>query len=88
MYCCLQVHDGALYVNGEARREPFIYQQPTYTLGKLVVPPGDVSAANSVKALAADCCCTLLRNVAAVQSHIACRISVQHFVFIHLHCDM
>jgi hypothetical protein len=39
----LQVHDGRLYVNGVAREEPFIYQQPAYTLGKLVVPPGDVS---------------------------------------------
>lgn len=39
----LQVHDGRLYVNGVAREEPFIYQKPAYTLGKLVVPPGDVS---------------------------------------------
>jgi hypothetical protein len=39
----LQVHDGTLFVNGQARTEPFIYQKPAYTLGKLVVPPGDVS---------------------------------------------
>ncbi len=38
-----QVHDGTLYVNGVARKEPFIYEKPGYTLGKLVVPPGDVS---------------------------------------------
>jgi hypothetical protein len=37
------VHDGTLFVNGQARVEPFIYQKPAYTLGKLVVPPGDVS---------------------------------------------
>lgn len=41
--CACQVHDGTLYVNGVARDEPFIYQKPAYTLGKLVVPPGDVS---------------------------------------------
>jgi hypothetical protein len=41
--CVRQVHDGRLYVNGVARDEPFIYQKPAYTLGKLVVPPGDVS---------------------------------------------
>jgi hypothetical protein len=41
----LQVHDGTLFVNGQARTEPFIYQKPAYTLGKLVVPPGDVSGA-------------------------------------------
>lgn len=39
----LQVHDGTLYVNGQPRNEPFTYQKPAYTLGKLVVPPGDVS---------------------------------------------
>jgi signal peptidase I len=39
----LQVHDGKLFVNGVARDEPFIAQQPAYTLGRLVVPPGDVS---------------------------------------------
>eukprot|EP00882_Tetradesmus_deserticola_P017784 GHRQ01019076.1.p1 GENE.GHRQ01019076.1~~GHRQ01019076.1.p1 ORF type:complete len:233 (+),score=80.62 GHRQ01019076.1:216-914(+) len=40
----VEVHDGTLFVNGQARSEPFIYQRPAYTLGKLVVPPGDVSA--------------------------------------------
>jgi signal peptidase I len=38
----VEVHDGTLYVNGQPRTEPFIYQRPAYTLGKLVVPPGDV----------------------------------------------
>jgi len=39
----VEVHDGNLYVNGMARQEPFINERPAYTLGKLVVPPGDVS---------------------------------------------
>jgi hypothetical protein len=51
--CAVQVHDGTLYVNGVAREEPFIYQKPAYTLGKLVVPPGDVSGR-----LGVTCCCT------------------------------
>jgi hypothetical protein len=38
-----QVHDGTLYVNGAPRTEPFIKEAPRYVLGKLVVPPGDVS---------------------------------------------
>ena len=38
-----KVHDGKLFVNGEARMEPFINEPPAYTLPKLVVPPGDVS---------------------------------------------
>jgi hypothetical protein len=45
----LQVHDGTLFVNGQARTEPFIYQKPAYTLGKLVVPPGDVSGASQLR---------------------------------------
>jgi hypothetical protein len=44
----LQVHDGTLFVNGRARTEPFIYQKPAYTLGKLVVPPGDVSGGHHI----------------------------------------
>ena len=39
----VQVHDGTLYVNGVPRQEPFTYEKPRYVLGKLVVPPGDVS---------------------------------------------
>eukprot|EP00879_Flechtneria_rotunda_P002964 GHRR01003181.1.p1 GENE.GHRR01003181.1~~GHRR01003181.1.p1 ORF type:complete len:291 (+),score=83.30 GHRR01003181.1:106-978(+) len=38
----VEVHDGVLFVNGQPRNEPYIYQKPAYTLGKLVVPPGDV----------------------------------------------
>lgn len=41
--CCMQVHDGALYVNGKARNEPYIYQKPAYKLQKLTVPPNNVS---------------------------------------------
>jgi hypothetical protein len=37
-----QVHDGKLFVNGNARVEPFINEPPAYILPKLVVPPGDV----------------------------------------------
>lgn len=48
-----QVHDGALFVNGVPRTEPFIYERPAYTLAKLVVPPGDVRAV--VVATAARC---------------------------------
>jgi hypothetical protein len=40
-----QVKNGTLYVNGNARVEPFINEKPAYVLNRLVVPPGDVSAA-------------------------------------------
>lgn len=39
----MQVHDGALYVNGKARNEPYIYQKPAYKLQKLTIPPNNVS---------------------------------------------
>jgi hypothetical protein len=45
-----QVKGGKLYVNGVARVEPFINEPPAYTLGKLVVPPGDVSRGGAVMA--------------------------------------
>jgi hypothetical protein len=39
-----QVRGGTLYVNGLPRTEPFIFERPGYTLSRLVVPQGDVSA--------------------------------------------
>lgn len=39
-----QVHDGKLYVNGQARKEPYIYQAPAYTMQKLKVPANKVSS--------------------------------------------
>lgn len=38
----LEVHDGKLYVNGQARKEPYIYQAPAYTMQKLKVPANKV----------------------------------------------
>jgi len=38
----VEVRDGRLVVNGEARREPFIAEAPRYELAPLVVPAGDV----------------------------------------------
>ncbi len=40
----LQVANEKLYVNGVAQVEPFINEQPAYTLAKQTVPPGAVSA--------------------------------------------
>ena len=39
-----QVHDGKLYVNGQARKEPYIYQAPAYTMQKLKVPANKVNS--------------------------------------------
>eukprot|EP00983_Pelagomonas_calceolata_P060049 1146205-Pelagomonas_calceolata.AAC.5 len=39
----LRVHDGTLFVNGQPQKEPYIKEQPSYTLEKMTVPPGDVS---------------------------------------------
>ncbi|EFJ48575.1 hypothetical protein VOLCADRAFT_104633 [Volvox carteri f. nagariensis] len=38
----IEVRNGRTYVNGVARNEPFIAEQPLYEMPKLVVPPGDV----------------------------------------------
>jgi signal peptidase I len=38
----VEVRDGKLIVNGEARREPFIAEKPRYELAPLIVPPGDI----------------------------------------------
>ncbi|KAF5842697.1 peptidase S24/S26A/S26B/S26C [Dunaliella salina] len=38
----IEVHDGTLFVNGQPQKEPFIKEQPSYTLEKMTVPPGDV----------------------------------------------
>ena len=32
--------NGALYVNGKARAEPYILEAPNYTMPSLTVPPG------------------------------------------------
>lgn len=37
-----KVRDGALFVNGTRQEEPFLPERPSYRLGRLVVPPGDV----------------------------------------------
>lgn len=68
----LQVHDGTLFVNGVARDEPFIYQKPAYTLGKLVVPPGDVSATTTTTT-AADACTDV-----APPTYLLCIHSAMH----------
>ena len=39
----MQVKDGTLFVNGQAREEPYIYQRPAYKLKKLTVQPNNVS---------------------------------------------
>lgn len=36
----LEVKDGKLFVNNRPRDEPYIFEAPSYTLGKLVVPQG------------------------------------------------
>ena len=38
----VEVKDGALFVNGVARREPFVNERPAYVLAPLVVPEGCV----------------------------------------------
>lgn len=70
----LQVHDGSLFVNGVARDEPFIYQKPAYTLGKLVVPPGDVSATTTTNAV--DACTDVTHPKHLLSMHSAMHICV------------
>ena len=53
--CSRQVREGALYVNGEPRTEPYILEQPKYLLPRLTVPPGDVSAAAQASGLCMLC---------------------------------
>ena len=38
----MQVKSGQLFVNGEARIEPYINEPPRYQLPKLVIPPDNV----------------------------------------------
>ena len=38
----VEVKKGTLFVNGDARKEPFINEKPSYVLPRLIVPEGNV----------------------------------------------
>ena len=74
-----QVKGGALYVNGNARTEPFINERPAYQLPRLVVPSGDVSARTPLHACFA--------HISAAGMHVAGRFTAASAEVQHTLCE-